>query len=93
MPAPTTPAPGNPAPGTPKPTAGAPDTTVDVKGKKIKFPDAKTAKLAKLLAAADPNHPISLADAAAQSGLTPPVPGQDPGKQIPPADAKPGDFL
>ncbi|MDO3312595.1 Uncharacterised protein [Mycobacteroides abscessus subsp. abscessus] len=91
--APTTPVPGNPAPGVPKPAAGAPDTTVDVKGKKIKFPDAKTAKLAKLLAAADPNHPISLADAAAQSGLTPPVPGQDPGKQIPPADAKPGDFL
>lgn len=88
-----TPVPGNPAPGVPKPAAGAPDTTVDVKGKKIKFPDAKTAKLAKLLAAADPNHPISLADAAAQSGLTPPVPGQDPGKQIPPADAKPGDFL
>ncbi|CPW67377.1 hypothetical protein [Mycobacteroides abscessus] len=92
-PAPTNPAPGAPAPGTPKPAAGPVDTTVDVKGKKIKFPDAKTAKMAKLLAAADLNHPISLADAAAQSGLTPPVPGQDPGKQIPPADAKPGDFL
>lgn len=92
-PAPTTPAPGAPAPGTPKPAAGPADTTVDVKGKKIKFPDAKVAKMAKLLAAADPNHPISLADAAAQSGLTPPVPGQDPGKQIPPAEAKPGDFV
>ncbi|OHU53448.1 hypothetical protein [Mycobacteroides chelonae] len=92
-PAPTTPAPGTPAPGTPKPAVSPTDTTVDVKGKKIKFPDAKVAKLAKLLAAADPNHPISLADAAAQSGLTPPVPGQDPGKQIPPADAKPGDFV
>lgn len=92
-PAPTTPLPGTPAPGVPKPAAGPADTTVDVKGKKVKFPDAKLAKLAKLLAAADPNHPVSLADAAAQSGLTPPVPGQDPGKQIPPADAKPGDFL
>ncbi|SKY22125.1 Uncharacterised protein [Mycobacteroides abscessus subsp. bolletii] len=92
-PAPTTPAPGTPAPGTPKPAVSPADTTVDVKGKKIKFPDAKVAKLAKLLAAADPNHPISLADAAAQSGLTPPVPGQDPGKQIPPAEAKPGDFV
>lgn len=92
-PAPTTPAPGAPAPAAPKPAAGPADTTVDVKGKKIKFPDAKVAKMAKLLAAADPNHPISLADAAAQSGLTPPVPGQDPGKQIPPAEAKPGDFV
>ncbi|WP_139361372.1 MULTISPECIES: hypothetical protein [unclassified Mycobacterium] len=92
-PAPTTPAPGTPAPGAPKPAASPTDTTVDVKGKKTKFPDAKTAKMAKLLAAADPNHPVSLADAAAQSGLTPPVPGQDPGKQIPPADAKPGDFV
>lgn len=80
-PAPTTPAPGAPAPATPKPAAGPVDTTVDVKGKKSHFPDAKTAKMAKLLAAADPNHPISLADAAAQSRLTPPVPGQDPGKQ------------
>lgn len=92
-PAPNTPAPGTPAPGAPKPAAGPADTTVDVKGKKTHFPDAKTAKMAKLLAAADPNHPISLADAAAQSGLTPPVPGQDPGKQIPPAEAKPGDFV
>ncbi|TDZ77372.1 hypothetical protein DE4585_04766 [Mycobacteroides salmoniphilum] len=92
-PAPTPPPPGAPAPGVPKPAAGPPDTTVDVKGKKIHFPDAKTAKMAKLLAAADPNHPISLADAAAQSGLQPPVPGQDPGKQIPPADVKPGDVM
>lgn len=92
-PAPTPLAPGTPAPGVPKPAAAAPDTTVDVKGKKIKFPDAKTAKMAKLLAAADPNHPISLADAAAQSGLQPPVPGQDPGKQYAPADVKPGDVM
>lgn len=92
-PAPTPLAPGTPAPGVPKPAAAAPDTTVDVKGKKIKFPDAKTAKLAKLFAAADLNHPISLADAAAQSGLQPPIPGQDPGKQIAPADVKPGDVM
>jgi hypothetical protein len=64
-----------------------------VKGHKVHFPDAKTAAMAKTLAAADPAHPVSLADAAKQAGLTPPVPGQDPGKQVSPADAKPGDVL
>ncbi|GAB5901063.1 hypothetical protein OKHIL_68720 [Mycolicibacterium mageritense] len=66
---------------------------VDVKGQKVEFPDAKTAKMAQLLAAADPAHPLSLADAAKQAGLTPPVPGQDPGSQVAPAQAKPGDLL
>lgn len=66
---------------------------VDVKGQKVEFPDAKTAKLASLLANADPAHPISLADAAKMAGLTPPVPGQDPGSQVAPAQAKPGDLL
>lgn len=68
-------------------------TEVDVKGHKVQFPDAKTAKLAQLLAAADPNHPVSLADAAAQAGLVPPTPGQDPGQLIAPSSAKPGDVL
>ena len=70
-------------------------TTVDVKGEKVTFPpdDAKLAKLAQLLAHATPQQPMSLADAAAASGLTPPVPGQDPGQQVPPASAKPGDVL
>ncbi|WP_100522410.1 hypothetical protein [Mycobacteroides abscessus] len=66
---------------------------VDVKGNKTTFPDAKTAKLASLLAAADPAHPLSLAEAAKAAGLTPPVPGQDPGSQVAPAQAKPGDLL
>lgn len=66
---------------------------VDVKGNKTTFPDAKTAKMAQLLANADPAHPLSLTDAAAQAGLTPPVPGQDPGSQVAPAQAKPGDLL
>lgn len=66
---------------------------VDVKGNKTVFPDAKTAKLASLLAAADPAHPLSLSDAAKMAGLTPPVPGQDPGSQVAPAQAKPGDLL
>lgn len=66
---------------------------VDVKGNKTVFPDAKTAKLASLLANADPAHPLSLADAAKMAGLTPPVPGQDPGSQVAPAQAKPGDLL
>lgn len=66
---------------------------VDVKGTKVEFPDAKTAKLASLLAAADPTHPLSLEEAAKQAGLTPPVPGQDPGSQVAPAQAKPGDLL
>ncbi|QHN16566.1 hypothetical protein [Gordonia amarae] len=66
---------------------------VDVKGQKVTFPDAKTAKLASLLAAADPAHPLSLAEAAKMAGLTPPVPGQDPGSQVAPAQAKPGDLL
>ncbi|SIJ93906.1 hypothetical protein [Mycobacteroides abscessus] len=70
-----------------------PSKEVDVKGQKTVFPDAKTAKLASLLAAADPTHPVSLADAAAQAGLTPPVPGQDPGRQVSPAEAKPGDIM
>ncbi|SIF60594.1 Uncharacterised protein [Mycobacteroides abscessus subsp. abscessus] len=73
--------------------AQEPSKAVDVKGKKTTFPDAKTAALARTLAAADPAHPVSLADAAAKAGLTPPTPGQDPGKQIAPADAKPGDLL
>ncbi|MGV0675683.1 hypothetical protein ABQE62_05755 [Mycolicibacterium fortuitum] len=93
------PAPGAAAPaGTPaKPGAPAaqpePSKEVDVKGQKTTFPDAKTAKLAQLLSQADPTHPMSLADAAAQAGLTPPVPGQDPGKQVSPAEAKPGDIM
>ncbi|MGV0633847.1 hypothetical protein ABQE69_10845 [Mycolicibacillus trivialis] len=98
-PAATVPAPGAAAP-TPAQqnavhAAAAPEQNreVDVKGQKTTFPDAKTAKLAQLLAAADPAHPVSLADAAAQAGLTPPVPGQDPGKQVSPADAKPGDIM
>lgn len=79
----------NPAAGQGKPQS----TEVDVKGTKTTFPDAKTAKLAEVLSAADPTHPVSLADAAQKAGLTPPVPGQDPGKQISPADAKPGNLL
>ncbi|KXO90974.1 hypothetical protein AXK58_21315 [Tsukamurella tyrosinosolvens] len=66
---------------------------VDFKGQQIEFPDPKTAKLAQILGAADPTKPVSLADAAAQAGLNPPVPGQDPGKQVAPVDAKPGDVL
>ncbi|MBS4102872.1 hypothetical protein, partial [Tsukamurella paurometabola] len=66
---------------------------VDVKGNKTTFPDAKTAKMAQLLAAADPAHPMPLAEAAKAAGLTPPVPGQDPGSQVAPAQAKPGDLL
>ncbi|MEX3657434.1 hypothetical protein ABFW14_24985 [Mycolicibacterium fortuitum] len=100
----TVPAAAVPAPGAAAPTpaqqnaahaaaAQEPNKEVDVKGQKTTFPDAKTAKLASLLAAADPAHPVSLADAAAQAGLTPPVPGQDPGKQVSPADAKPGDIM
>ncbi|OLT79664.1 hypothetical protein BKG58_19740 [Mycobacteroides abscessus subsp. abscessus] len=83
--------------GAAKPTTpGAPPEAskeVDVKGNKTTFPDAKTAKMAQLLANADPAHPLSLTDAAAQAGLTPPVPGQDPGSQVAPAQAKPGDLL
>ncbi|TXI62488.1 hypothetical protein [Mycolicibacterium mageritense] len=70
-----------------------PNTDVDVKGTKATFPDPKTAKMAQLLSQADPAHPKSLADAAAEAGLKPPVPGQDPGKQVNPADAKAGDVL
>lgn len=92
--APVAPAAAVPAPGAPKPAAAAPpNTTVDVKGHKVTFPDAKTAKMAEILAKADPNHPVNLAEAAAKAGLTPPVPGQDPGHQIAPSEAKPGDVL
>lgn len=73
--------------------AEEPSKEVDVKGQKTTFPDAKTAAMAKTLASADPTHPVSLADAASKAGLTPPVPGQDPGKQVSPADAKPGDIM
>lgn len=99
---PAVPAPGVVAPAAPSPAQqnvahaaaqAEPSKEVDVKGQKTVFPDAKTAKLAQILAAADPTHPVSLADAAAQAGLTPPVPGQDPGKQVSPADAKPGDIM
>lgn len=95
------PGPGTAAPAAPAgkaATAGpggkpAEAAQVDVKGHKVKFPDAKTAKLGQLLAGADPNHPLTLSDAAAQAGLVPPVPGQDPGQQVSPAQAKPGDLL
>ena len=70
-----------------------PPTTVEIKGEKIQFPDAKTAALAKELANGSSTNPVSLADAATKAGLLPPVPGQDPGQQIAPADAKPGDLL
>ncbi|SKM37380.1 Uncharacterised protein [Mycobacteroides abscessus subsp. abscessus] len=73
--------------------AEEPSKEVDVKGNKTTFPDAKTAKMAELLSKADPTHPMSLADAAKSAGLTPPTPGQDPGKQVAPTDAKPGDIL
>ncbi len=81
------------APAAQGPAAPEPSKNVDVKGTKVEFPDAKTAKLASLLAAADPAHPLSLAEAAKMAGLTPPVPGQDPGSQVAPAQAKPGDLL
>lgn len=73
--------------------AAEPSKEVDVKGTKTTFPDAKTAKMAQLLSQADPTHPVSLADAAAKAGLTPPTPGQDPGTQVAPTDAKAGDLL
>ncbi|TLH64272.1 hypothetical protein [Mycolicibacterium aubagnense] len=93
-PAAPAPAAAVPGPGAPKPAAAtAPNTTVDVKGHKVTFPDPKTAKMMEILAKADPNHPISLAEAAAKAGLNPPVPGQDPGHQIAPSEAKPGDVL
>lgn len=93
-----------PAPGAAAPTpaqqnaahaaqAQEPSKEVDVKGQKTTFPDAKTAKLADILSKADPTHPVSLADAAKAAGLTPPLPGQDPGTQINPAQAKPGDVM
>ena len=85
---------GDTAPAAAKPAATKPeDHTVDVKGKKITFPDAKTAALAKELSAGTPGAPANLADAATKAGLVPPVPGQDPGQQVAPADAKPGDLL
>ncbi|WP_301121548.1 hypothetical protein [Mycolicibacterium fortuitum] len=85
------------APGAPaaqgQPAPPEQSKNVDVKGTKVEFPDAKTAKMAQLLAAADPAHPLPLAEAAKLAGLTPPVPGQDPGSQVAPAQAKPGDLL
>ncbi|SHR99059.1 Uncharacterised protein [Mycobacteroides abscessus subsp. abscessus] len=102
-PAPVAAAPvATPAPAAPTPAqqnaahaaaAQEPSKEVDVKGTKTTFPDAKTAKMAELLSKADPTHPMSLADAAKQAGLTPPTPGQDPGTQVAPTDAKPGDLL
>lgn len=76
-----------------QPAPPEPSKEVDVKGNKTTFPDAKTAKMAQLLANADPAHPLSLSEAAKMAGLTPPVPGQDPGTQVAPAQAKPGDLL
>ncbi|MGW4100624.1 hypothetical protein [Mycobacterium sp. NPDC004974] len=107
VPAEAKPAAAVPAPGTTAATAptpaqqnaahaaqtAEPSKEVDVKGQKTVFPDAKTAKLAEILSKADPTHPVSLGDAAKAAGLTPPVPGQDPGKQVAPAEAKPGDIM
>jgi hypothetical protein len=91
-------APEKPGTGEPKvksasATPEKPDTTVDVKGKKVEFPDTKTAALATELGKATPGNPASLADAATKAGLVPPVPGQDPGQQVSPPSAKAGDLL
>jgi len=85
--------PGEPAIKPAASTKSAPDHTVDVKGKKITFPDAKTAALATELGKSAPGSPASLADAATKAGLVPPVAGQDPGQQVAPPNAKPGDLL
>jgi hypothetical protein len=66
---------------------------VEIKGRKVEFPDAKTAALARELTGGAPGSPASLADAATKAGLVPPTPGQDPGQQVAPADAKPGHLL
>jgi hypothetical protein len=89
------PAPAQPAGPAAKPAASKPadPNTVEVKGSKVDFPNAKAAKLSQELAAGGPNNPVSLADAATKAGLIAPVPGQDPGQQVAPADAKPGDLL
>ena len=81
-------------PGTKPAGVKTPDpNTVEVKGSKVEFPNAKAAAMAHELAAGGPNNPVSLADAATKAGLVAPVPGQDPGQQVAPADAKPGDLL
>lgn len=68
-------------------------TAVEVHGRKVTFPDAKKAALARQLAAGGPGNLVSLADAATKAELIPPVPGQDPGQQVAPSEAKPGDLL
>lgn len=73
-------------PGPPKPQ----NLKVDVLGQPVEFKDPKTAKMMELLAGAQKGVPMSLADAATQAGLTPPVPGQDPGQQIAPGQREPG---
>lgn len=84
------PQPGKPA----EPGKPAGPTTVDVKGTKVEgITDPRVAKMLQALAAASPGAPLSLSDAAAQAGLTPPVPGQDVGQQVSPASTKAGDVL
>jgi hypothetical protein len=72
--------------------ADSPNTTT-VKGTKVEFPDAKTAKLVSVLATGTPENPVGLAEAASKAGLVPPVPGQDPGQMVDPGKARPGDVL
>lgn len=80
-------------PADPIPAKPTGPTEVDVKGEKVEVGDPKIAKLLQLLAAATPGAPLSLADAAAAAGLTPPVPGQDLGQQVSPTAAVGGDVL
>lgn len=75
------------------PAPEKPSTTVKVGGKDIAFPTEKTANLARELANSGPGKSVSIADVANRVGLVPPVPGQDPGNQIAPSDAKPGDMF
>lgn len=64
-------------------------------GLRVDFRDSQTATMVELLVRAAPSggSPMSLAEAASQAGLTPPVPGQDPGVQIAPTERAPGDVL
>ncbi|MFC7751721.1 hypothetical protein [Tsukamurella soli] len=73
--------------------AAAANPPVDFKGTKVTMPNAQLSKLGQELAGADPNHPLSLAEACQKAGITPPVPGQDPGQQVAPDQAKAGDLL
>ncbi|MFZ2175229.1 MAG: hypothetical protein WAW17_14605 [Rhodococcus sp. (in: high G+C Gram-positive bacteria)] len=82
-----TPAPGDHAADEPK------SRTANIGGKTVEFEDPRSARMAEILKPTDGSTPVTVQEAAAQSGYTLPPAGEPIGKVIPTADLRPGDLI